>query len=162
MEIREFLKELAVIYPFDRKINEEQLNKIIEAYVEDILYEVQKNNGYELDYSKLFSYLRRHYTYKTFPSIAEVIKCIPNGLVPKAREYTPTNHPGSKLRVFLNSGEIREYVFTDFGKPFGVLKAELKNSDKVVKAIMYSPDVGFIGESICPQDAVGKVIYQTQ
>lgn len=109
MNVRTFLNDLLFYFPPDRKINEAETEKLLDAYVEDITAAVKKCNDYTCDYYKLLQYIRSNYTYKNLPSISQVIKYLPKGLVEKPKDYIYSGKEGEVIKRVING---HKYEFT--------------------------------------------------
>ena len=78
MNVRTFLNELLFYYPLNRK--EEELEKLMNAYVEDILRAINQYPKHNCDFQKLLQNFRMSYKYQKFPSPAEIIMFLPSAL----------------------------------------------------------------------------------
>lgn len=109
MNIREFLRELLFFFPLERKLDEEQTAKLLESYVDDILFSVEQHEDYNCDYKKLLQHIRMNYEYRKFPSIADIVKFVPKSLVPKPIPLSCSEHAGEVIKRVINGVE---YEFT--------------------------------------------------
>lgn len=109
MNVREFLSELQLFFPLERR--KEDIPKIFEAYVDDILYELNKEKykGYDCDFGILLKVVRSKYTFKEFPSIAKIIDFIPEALVTISRKTSYSGREGEIIKRVINGAE---YEFT--------------------------------------------------
>ena len=109
MNIREFLSELQLFFPLERR--KEDIPKIFEGYVDDILYELSKDKykGYDCDFEILLKTVRSKYTFKEFPSIAKIIDFIPEALVTKPRQTSYSGREGEVIQREIN-GHIYEFT----------------------------------------------------
>ena len=78
MKIFDFLRELELFYPMNE--SDEKVEKRISAYAEIIQGETIKT-GKKYDYKKIIRTIQRHYRYKTFPSLPDILEYLPSGVV---------------------------------------------------------------------------------
>lgn len=110
MQIREFLNELLFYFPLSRKLEEEETKKLLETYVEDILYSInQWGSSYICDFTTLLHEIRTNYLYKQFPSIADIVSYLH-----KAKKIKPVveSYSGNEGQVIKRVINGIEYEFT--------------------------------------------------
>lgn len=109
MKVREFLAELQIFFPIDRR--KEDIPKILEGYVDDILFEISKDkwNGYDCDFEILLKSIRSKYKFNVFPNIANIIDCIPEAMVIKKVKASYSGREGEVIKRVING---HEYEFT--------------------------------------------------
>ena len=107
MNVREFLNEMLFYFPLKR--NKEDLEKLFEIYVNDILFSIAQYKDYECDYETLLQLIRCNRTYTNFPPVAEIIKDIPKALKLKPIIPEYSGHEGEVVKRILNGVE---YEFT--------------------------------------------------
>ena len=109
MNVREFLAELQLFFPLERK--KEDIPRILEGYADDILFEINKDKwkGYNCDFGLLLKSVRGKYTFNTFPSIARILESIPDAMVIKPRKESYSGKEGEVIKRIING---MEYEFT--------------------------------------------------
>lgn len=166
MNVREFLWELSTYLPL--KVNVE---KTMDKYTDLIVAYIDKSHK-SYDLKKALDHILLNSTFKTFPTIKDIIEALEHAIIPKPVEHS--KYLGYQIRVFFNSGRYTDFTICSFGPTFNEIKERCKISDKVKKAVMYPPsvtlvdeetgkqttvDVALIGENVYPADTPAKVIY---
>ena len=109
MNIRTFLKELLFYFPMTRKLEDEELDKLFDAYASDILYEINKWDGYNCDFQILLREIRSNYPYDKYPSIANIVNYLPKAKVIAPRTVSYSGKEGEIIKRKING---IEYEFT--------------------------------------------------
>jgi hypothetical protein len=133
MNVREFLSELQLFFPLERK--REDIPRILEGYADDILYEINKNRwkGYNCEFEILLKKVRASYSFSSFPPLAKIIDCIPEAMVIKPIE---TSYSGREGEVIKKTYRGYEYEFTVVPnhwkdvKTISELEAEIEKNNK--------------------------------
>ncbi len=107
MNVREFLTEMLFYFPLKR--NKEDFEKLLEIYVDDILFTVNQYKDFVCDYEMLLQIIRCNRAYTSFPPIAEIIKDLPKALKPKPVTPEYSGREGEVIKRVLNG---IEYEFT--------------------------------------------------
>ena len=109
MNVRTFLKELLFYFPIMRKLGDEDVDKLLNAYAEDIFYEINKWDGYNCDFQILLREIRSNYSYKEFPSIANIISYLPRAKVIAPKSVNYSGREGEIIKRKIN-GIIYEFT----------------------------------------------------
>ena len=143
MQIWEFVRELAFFFPLSG--TEEHKNKIFDSYVEN-LEGIVISNKCEYDWAKVLKAIQRTHAFSKFPSLAEIIKCLPEGKITKP--YQECEGEGSLVVMTLPSG--RKYTFTvsAIGRPIGVIKDEITKKYGGCKVEIYPAGAVMVGNEI--------------
>lgn len=109
MNVREFLSELQLFFPLERR--KEDIPKILEGYADDILYAINKDRwkGYKCEFEILLKKVRASYSFGAFPPLAKIIDCIPEAMVIKPIE---TSYSGREGETIKRTCRGFEYEFT--------------------------------------------------
>lgn len=109
MNVREFLSELQLFFPLERR--KEDIPRILEGYADDILYEISKDKwkGYNCDFEILLKTVRTKYSFSKFPSVASIVENIPEAMVLKPRNVSYSGREGDVIKRVING---IEYEFT--------------------------------------------------
>ncbi len=98
MNVREFLSDLQLFYPLERK--KEDIPKILEGYADDILYEINKDKwkGYNCNFELLLKSIRAKYTFNAFPSVARILESIPEAMTLKPKDISFSGREGEVVK----------------------------------------------------------------
>lgn len=107
MNVREFLNEMLFYFPMKR--SKDDGVKLLELYVDDILFVLSEYPDYDCDYNKLLKFIRCNRVYATFPPVAEIVKDIPKALVLKPVQPSYSGREGEVIKRIING---IEYEFT--------------------------------------------------
>lgn len=122
MQIWEFVRELAFYFPLNG--TDEHKNRIFDSYVEN-LEGICISNKCEYDWKKVLQALQRTYAFSRFPSLAEIIKCLPEGKIFKP--YEECENEGALVVVTLPNGVRYDFTVSGIGRPIENIKEEIKN-----------------------------------
>ena len=122
MQIWEFIRELSFFFPLSG--TEEHKNRIFDSYVEN-LEGIAISNKCDYDWKKVLQAIQRTYTYQKFPSLADVIKCLPEGRIEKP--YEACEGEGALVVITLPNGVKYDFTVSGMGRSLGVIKEEIKN-----------------------------------
>ena len=156
MNINSFLHELSFYFPTPKKLGAEELEKLFSAYTEDILYEINKWDGYNCDFQILLREIRSSYQYEKFPSIATIISYLPKAKV-LASKSKPVTDEGSIIRVTLDNGYIYDFTVVSFDtnttldrikKKFSFIDENGFTRSKIKKIERYPKGTVFIGNTV--------------
>lgn len=155
MNIKTFLQELLFYFPMTKKLENEELERFFSAYTEDILYEINKWNGYNCDFQILLREIRSNYPYEKYPSIATILKYLP-----KAKVITQKKEPadeGCIIRVTLDNGYYYDFTVVSFDTQTTIESIKKKftykdnagtTKSKIKKIVYYPKGITFIGDTI--------------
>ncbi len=155
MNIKTFLKELLFYFPMTKKLGDGELEKLFNAYTEDILYEINKWDGYNCDFQILLRKIRSNYQYEKFPSIATILNYLPKAKV-KIRKNEIADE-GCTIRVTLDNGYYYDFTVVSFDTQttVGNIKKRFTYKDsagttksKIKKIVYYPKGITFIGGTI--------------
>ena len=153
MNVREFLHELAIHFPL--KTNTE---KTLGKYADLILKLIYSKPEHEFDFEKTLDYLLLNSTFRTFPVLPDIINALE--LNSRMKGKTSSEYDGYQIRVYFKSGRFTDFTICGFGLSFSQIKEKCQNSDNVVRAVMYPPDVTLMASGkIVPEDVKGNIVY---
>lgn len=110
MEIREFLTELQLYFPLNKRFTTDETARFLEGYVDDILYTINEWGAeYYCDYEKLLRALRIKYCYKEYPPISTIVAYLPHAKTLKPVHVSYSGNEGQTLKRIVNG---IEYEFT--------------------------------------------------
>lgn len=107
MNVREFLNEMLFYFPLKR--SRDDLERLFEIYVNDILFTVNQYKDFECDYELLLQLIRCKRDYPNFPPVAEIIKDIPKALKVKPVKPEYSGHEGETIKRTVN-GIVYEFT----------------------------------------------------
>lgn len=109
MNVREFLAKLQFFFPLERK--KEDIPIILEGYVNDILFEINKSKwrGYDCDFEILLKTVRSKHQYKELPSVSTILKSVPEAMVKSKIAISYSGREGEVIKRTINGVE---YEFT--------------------------------------------------
>ena len=121
MKLWEFIRELAFYFPLSG--TDEAKNKTFDMYVEN-LEGIAITNKCEYDWKKVLKVIQCTYTFKSFPSLADIIKVLPECRIIKP--YKECKGEGSVIILTLPTGSKYLFVVSGIGRPITDIQAEIK------------------------------------
>ena len=121
----QFIEDLVLFFPPEKKYGTEETKKLLANYVENITYEI-KLTRHKYNFTKLLLLIQREYKFKTLPSVNTILSFMPRAVInePSAPE---TPQDGKLLIVKLSDGRQYDFVIKSFGnRTIGGLKKKLR------------------------------------
>lgn len=143
MQIWEFVKELAFFFPLTG--TDEHKNRIFDSYVEN-LEGIALSNKCEYDWDKVLKAIQRTYAFSRFPSLAEIIKCLPEGRIYK--RYEECEGEGSLVVITLPDGRKYNFTVSGIGRPLSTIKDEILKKYGGCEVKTYPKSTVMIGNKI--------------
>ena len=141
MTIFEFLQELECFFPLNE--TEETVRKRIVFYTEILEGEVKKT-GKSYDYRQITRWFLKHYKYKTFPGLANIIEALTYGEV----KTQSCKDEGALLIITLTSGLKYGFTVSPIGKSINELKADIMRKFGNCSFKFYPKGTVIIGDKI--------------
>ena len=118
-------------------------------------YDIALNVPYKVNWEAFFHYCMQEITKKSLP-----MPSFFTSQIERFKDFSANQYDGYQIRVYFNSGRFTDFTICGFGLSFSQIKEKCQNSDKVVKAVMYAPDVALMASGkIVPEDAKGNIVY---
>ena len=143
MDVYQFLAKLNKFYPSNDK--DDMFNERVNEYSKEILG-IANSKDVEYDYDKIFSHLLKNYRYKTFPTLADIINVLDEGIVRKTQQECID--AGKVLIVTLPNGFRYEFVISSIGRPKDEVLAKLYKRFGECKVVIYPAGTCIIGNQI--------------
>jgi hypothetical protein len=140
--IYEFLDKLNKFFPSNDK--EDVFQERVNEYSKEILG-IANGKNVEYDYDKIFSHILKNYRYKTFPTLADIINVLDEGIIQKTQECIDA---GKVIVVTLPNGYKYDFVISSSGRPKSEVLAKLQQRYGVCKVDIYPEGTCLIGNQV--------------
>lgn len=144
MQIWEFLRELAIFFPLSG--SEERQNKIFDSYAENLVDITTCDKKYDYDWKKVLQIIQRTYTYQRFPSLADIINCLPEARIYKP--YQESEYDGRLVVITLPNGYKYSFTTHGTGKPIHQIQESLKDKYGTIKTEIFPKGSVLIGNTV--------------
>lgn len=118
-------------------------------------YDMALSVPYPVDWEAFFHYCMQDFKTRTLP-----MPSFFTGKIEMFKKRTASEYDGYQIRVYFKSGRFTDFTICGFGLSFSQIKEKCQNSDNVVRAVMYPPDVTLMASGkIVPEDVKGNIVY---